>query len=58
MSTMVMRGRRLVPLARIAVGGVALFFLATVVVGALTPGYSHIREAISALAAAGNRAAG
>lgn len=58
MSTMVSQSTRRVPLARVAVGGIALFFVAAVVVAALTPGYSHIREAISGLAATDNPAGG
>ncbi len=45
-------------LTRAAAAGVVTFFAASVVAGALTPGYSHIREAISGLAATDNPAAG
>jgi hypothetical membrane protein len=46
------------PLARIALAGFVSFFAASVVVGALNPGYSPIREAMSALAATNARYAG
>lgn len=56
--TVVRSTPRWTPTSGAAVGGAALFFAATLVTGALTPGYSLIRESISGLAAADNRAGG
>ena len=39
------------PLARVAAAGYGAFALGVVITGALNPGYSHVREAMSALAA-------
>ncbi|WP_181782903.1 DUF998 domain-containing protein [Pseudonocardia pini] len=48
---------RTVPATRVAVGGLALFALASVVAGLFSPGYDPLREGISALAAVGMPAA-
>jgi hypothetical protein len=45
-------------LVRVGSAGYAAFAVGVVVVGALNPGYSHIREAMSALAATNARYAG
>src|SRR4051794_33899813 len=45
-------------LVRVGAAGLAAFAAGVVVVGALNPGYSHVREAMSALAATDARYAG
>ena len=44
--------------ARIGAAGIAAFYLASLAAGAVKPGYSHLREAVSALAATDSPGAG